>query len=668
VAEQSIGARFVGRADLLRSVHRALQEGTGGAAQLTSRLTAAGGFGKTRLAIEYMHRYGTHYPGGIFWVNAACSDIEGEFWRVLSALDPNLPDLKVMRSDQRDVHTELGRALCNIGQPALYVIDNILEAPAGSDPPPIAEFCPALGAVAVLATSRQDTREAHVKQIPVDTLDRDPAILLLTDNVPGAAALSWSDWGRIAECVGYLPIAIDLINRCLALSSITPSNLLQRVGQAPRPVHELDQLREALRGQVPRDAVRGITEAFSISFEKLDGFARHLALLLAQLAPAPIPEEFMEALIDQLKSAGVRAALRSRHFVTGGGGLSFGVMHRLMADFLRIVAHASLPPSFSLSVSPPAVSMAQGSSGAATATSGVVGLLGAILATAQGDYAEARRIEERVLEVTTRALGEEHPDTLIAMDNLAEALRVQGDHAGARSLQEIVVEAMARVLGEEHPETLGSMNNLAATLWMQGDQAGAMRLQERALDARTRLLGEEDPRTLTSMCNLAEILRAQGHLEAARRLQERAAEAMVRVLGEEHPDTLTATNNLAATLSAQGDFVGARRLQEHVLGVSKRVLGDDHPSTLGFINNLAATLNRQGDHARAQGLLEGVTSMANLAATLEAQSDREGAARLLRKCLSGQRRVLGEEHSTTLAVAKALSRLEAQPLTEPPKS
>src|ERR1022692_2487401 len=328
VAGQSIGARFVGRADLLRSIHRVLQEGTGGVAQLTSRLTAAGGFGKTRLAIEYLYRYSTRYPGGIFWVNAASSDIEGEFWRVLSALDPNVPDLAVMRAQRRNVRSELERALHQIGQPALYVIDNIPEAPPGSDPPPIADFCPALGAVAVLATSRQDTREAHVKQIPIDTLERDPAILLLIDNVPGWAVLSWADWGRIAEWVCDLPIALDLLNRSLALGSISPRSLL--VGQASWPVRELDRLRDALRGQVPKDAVRGITEAFSISFENLDGEAKAVALLLAQLAPTPVPEEFMEALPDELKSPAIRAALRGRHFVTGGGGLSFGVMHRLM--------------------------------------------------------------------------------------------------------------------------------------------------------------------------------------------------------------------------------------------------------------------------------------------------------------------------------------------------
>jgi hypothetical protein len=49
----SIGARFVGRADTLRRLHRTLFEGGTSSARLAARLTAAGGFGKTRLAIEY---------------------------------------------------------------------------------------------------------------------------------------------------------------------------------------------------------------------------------------------------------------------------------------------------------------------------------------------------------------------------------------------------------------------------------------------------------------------------------------------------------------------------------------------------------------------------------------------------------------------------------------
>ena len=48
--------------------------------------------------------------------------------------------------------------------------------------------------------------------IRVDTLVRDSAILLLTNEVREWPALSWADWERIAEWVGDLPIALDLLN------------------------------------------------------------------------------------------------------------------------------------------------------------------------------------------------------------------------------------------------------------------------------------------------------------------------------------------------------------------------------------------------------------------------------------------------------------------------
>jgi len=93
--------------------------------------------------------------------------------------------------------------------------------------------------------------------------------------------------------------------------------------------------------------------------------------------------------------------------------------------------------------------------------------------TAQGDLAGAREIQERVLEMTRRILGDEHPDTLASMNNLATTLKAQGDLAGAREIQERVLEMTQRILGDEHPDTLASMNNLALTLQAQGDLVGA---------------------------------------------------------------------------------------------------------------------------------------------------------------------------------------------------
>ena len=217
----------------------------------------------------------------------------------------------------------------------------------------------------------------------------------------------------------------------------------------------------------------------------------------------------MEALLDEYQSPAVRAELRGRHWVTGGDdSLSFGAMHRLMADFLRSVAPGSASELLELACTvlgqimtrdrcldprdwsvmrlcrPHAeVLFARGSAMDVTAlglcaASSEMGLKAALLASAQGDYTAARRIEERVLEARTRVLGEEHPRTLTSMNNLAATLWQQGDYGGARRIQQRVLEVMTRVLGEEHPDTLTSMNNLAETLRAQGDHAGARRLRE----------------------------------------------------------------------------------------------------------------------------------------------------------------------------------------------
>jgi len=61
-----------------------------------------------------------------------------------------------------------------------------------------------------------------------------------------------------------------------------------------------------------------------------------------------------------------------------------------------------------------------------------------------------------------RMLGDEHPDTLLAIDNLAFTLRDLGDVAGARKLQEELLGVRRRTLGDEHPDTVVAMSNLAA--------------------------------------------------------------------------------------------------------------------------------------------------------------------------------------------------------------
>jgi tetratricopeptide (TPR) repeat protein len=97
----------------------------------------------------------------------------------------------------------------------------------------------------------------------------------------------------------------------------------------------------------------------------------------------------------------------------------------------------------------------------------------ALMLCAQGDLVGARQIQEKVLEITRRTLGDEHPNTITKMKDLAAILRAQGDFAGARKIQEKLLEIRCSLLGEEHPDTSMSACDLVVTLFDMGDAAGA---------------------------------------------------------------------------------------------------------------------------------------------------------------------------------------------------
>jgi hypothetical protein len=341
---QSLGENFIGRADDLWRIHFILSTMRGeaaAAAALTGALHAAGGFGKTRLATEYLWRFGsTHYDGGLFWVDADVSEdlLTQRLHGILKTLQPKTtPELAAFREAKRDVRNELASAFQSLpaGQTVLFVVDNIPEPPPGQTPRSLKHWCPALGRVTVLATSRMCLAiDASVRALSVDVLPRAAAVLVLTRNV-NRAELPELDWLRIAEWVGFLPLALELLNGVLVLGGFTPRQLLARLDCAGI-TQELDKQMDALREQVPEGVLRGITEALSVSYVRLNEAQRRAARLLAHLAPKPIPERLLEAFHDEFTSA-VRNALRARSFIRPVGSVDvpmFGQMHRVLADFL----------------------------------------------------------------------------------------------------------------------------------------------------------------------------------------------------------------------------------------------------------------------------------------------------------------------------------------------
>jgi tetratricopeptide (TPR) repeat protein len=289
----------------------------------------------------------------------------------------------------------------------------------------------------------------------------------------------------------------------------------------------------------------------------------------------------------------------------------------------------------------------------------------------QGQSDEAEGLDIQVLELRKTVLGEEHPDTVQAMANLALTWWQQGRSDAAEELQAQVLELRKAVLGEKHPDTITAMANLTSTWWQQGRSDAAEELEIQVLELSKAVLGEKHLDTITAMANLASTWQQQGRSDVAEELKVQVLELRKAVLGEKHPDTITAMANLALTWWQQGRSDAAEELEVQVLELSKTVLGEKHPDTIRATANLASTWRQQGRSDVAEELEvqvlelrkavlgekhpDTITAMANLASAWWQQGRSDVAEELEIQVLGLSKAVLGEKHPDTITAMANLA-------------
>ncbi|MFL6353140.1 MAG: tetratricopeptide repeat protein [Bryobacteraceae bacterium] len=216
---------------------------------------------------------------------------------------------------------------------------------------------------------------------------------------------------------------------------------------------------------------------------------------------------------------------------------------------------------------------------------------------------QAYPLLSRAVEIRSRILGQENPDTLKSMNNLATTLDEQGRYAEAERLHRQVLDIRRRTLGPDHADTLVSLNNLANSLAEQGRYAEAEKLMRQALEIEHRILGPEHNLTIGAMENLAITLDQQGKYAEAEKLERQVLGIRRRVAGAEHQDTVRSMSNLGATLTHRGKYGEAERVEREALSIQRRILGREHPDTAATIYNLACIAAHQGRRDEAVSLL-----------------------------------------------------------------
>ncbi|KAJ7866885.1 P-loop containing nucleoside triphosphate hydrolase protein [Mycena leptocephala] len=192
-----------------------------------------------------------------------------------------------------------------------------------------------------------------------------------------------------------------------------------------------------------------------------------------------------------------------------------------------------------------------------------------------GRYEEAKELDLAVLEQRKQVLGDDHPDTLLAMGNLASTYQHLGKFHKAAELEVVLLEKQKQrkqVLGDDHPDTLRAMGTLASTYRELGKFHKAEELEVVVLEKQKQVLGDDHPNTLQAMGNLASTYNCQSEFHKAEELELVVLEKRKQVLGDDHPDTLLAMGNLGWTYHQLGQFQKAEELQVIVLEKRKKLL------------------------------------------------------------------------------------------------
>ncbi|MBB5959187.1 cellulose biosynthesis protein BcsQ/tetratricopeptide (TPR) repeat protein [Saccharothrix tamanrassetensis] len=295
-----------------------------------------------------------------------------------------------------------------------------------------------------------------------------------------------------------------------------------------------------------------------------------------------------------------------------------------------------------------------------------------------GEAAEALRLDDLALARQRRALDLTHPQPLITARGRGGDLRGLGLFTEALVEDQATWEGLRSVLGEDHPDTRRAANNLAASMFLSGDAAGALALEEDNFRRRKRLFGERDEFTWVTLAQIGLYQRELGRYPEALEALLGASQKLQSLRPELNRTQIGVYWNYAIALRLAGRTRAAKERTGKALRDYREVIGPDHPYTLGCALSFAADHRRVGgdpelavELARTaltgfqglEGILEHHPFIAlcrlGLGLALRAAGDHTGAVDCVAVAAETLRTRLGDTHPWTLAAAVDEARVRA---------
>jgi CHAT domain-containing protein/tetratricopeptide (TPR) repeat protein len=205
----------------------------------------------------------------------------------------------------------------------------------------------------------------------------------------------------------------------------------------------------------------------------------------------------------------------------------------------------------------------------------------------QGEVRIAFSCAQASAEVASSFLAPTEPLCIKIAGNLAEAYRSVGDYEQAIRQNEAVLDLRRRVLGAKHPDVALSLNNLAAAHLSRGNPSKALELLESALEIDYEGFGELHEATAGDLQNIGDALNVLGDWPKARERWWQAVRILENLYPEGHVNLATALEQLGHQYLSLGDLASAEEYLKRARDMYRRTAAGSHPGIVRTTASIA---------------------------------------------------------------------------------
>ncbi|KAF1829951.1 hypothetical protein BDW02DRAFT_457371, partial [Decorospora gaudefroyi] len=192
-----------------------------------------------------------------------------------------------------------------------------------------------------------------------------------------------------------------------------------------------------------------------------------------------------------------------------------------------------------------------------------------------------------------RILGEEHPDTITAMNNLANTLGAQGKLDESIAMFKNAYRKIVVLLGDHHPHSQVVCANLTrkslgrfAILFLQTPQESEDELCQQTLSDFEQTFGSQHASTILLMKLIADLYERQDQLDKAERMYHRALEYSEDVSAPENTIHCGLISGLGRLYLRRGNWADADEVFRRELQRHEKAPGLEHTASIDAISGL----------------------------------------------------------------------------------